>query len=208
MYTANAASASGQRFRPVRGLVAGLVSAGGALSAHAFAGGSVDLVPGLMVLAVAIPMATTLSRVGTVDIHRLAATALVAQLVGHLTLMMAPSGMHQHGHAAHGGDAAAQTGAMGAMGLSPTMVLAHLAVVAATTAVAIGLDRALIAAAWSVLGWLLLPSPGHTTLPIALRQHVPNRGMALSSQVERSAAEPRGPPSAPLLPLLTLRTAY
>lgn len=191
MHAARTAVASGRRFRPARGLAAGLVAAFGALCAHVAGGGSVALVPGLAVLAVALPLATLLVRAGRVDVARLALIAFCAQAVGHLTLMMAPAQVHHHGHA-HA--AAGGMDLLDAVGLSPSMASTHLTVVAATTAVATGLDRALVAAAWAVLGWLLLPLLGLVRLPVSLRRRVHADDVAVASQTVRATAVPRGPP--------------
>lgn len=180
------------------------MAAGGALCAHALAGGTIEPVPGLMVLAVAVPMATVLTRIGTVDVHRLFATALVAQLVGHLTLMMAPSGMQHAGHLGHATTAASP---IHALGFSDSMLLTHLAVAGATTAVAAGVDRAAVAAAWSILGWLLLQNLRHGPVPVRLRSVLSGIDRPVLSQTSRTPADPRGPPMPPRLRLHPLRIA-
>lgn len=202
MYAARAAQASGRRFRAARGLTAGLVAAFGALVAHALAGGSVTVVPGLAVVAVTLPLAIVSTRIGTVDVPRLAATAIVAQAVGHLTLMMAPAGVHQHAHAV--GEPA-----MSAHALLPVpMVLTHLVVVLATTFVAAGMDRALVAAIWSALAWLLLPLLGQARVPHGVRARVRGVGLVARSQASGSTAAPRGPPRRGLHPHPSPRFAH
>lgn len=191
MSATRAAAASGRRFRPARGLVAGVVASFGALCAHVAGGGTVLLVPGLVVLGVAVPLAVALTPSGRVAVPRLALTAFCAQAVGHLTLMMAPTGMHHHGHAHH---AAGGMTLLDAVGLTPSMALTHLGVVAATTAVAAGLDQAVVAAVGALVGWLVLRLLGLLRLPVRERQRVRAERGAVRSQTVRTAAEPRGPP--------------
>lgn len=205
MSATSSAAASGRRFRPARGLVAGLVAAFGALCAHVAGGGTVMLVPGLAVLGVALPLSVLLTRVGRVDVPRLALTALCAQAVGHLTLMLAPNQMQHHGHE-HA--ASGSMTLLDAVGLTPSMALTHLAVVAATTAVAAGLDQALVAAVGAVLGWLVLRLLGLVRLPVRARQRVRAAGVVVRSQTERTAAEPRGPPVRRLDLVSPLRLAH
>ncbi len=205
MHASRTAAASGHRFRPARGLLAGLVAAFGALCAHVAGGGTVLVVPGLAVLAVALPLGVLLTPTGRVAVPRLALTALCAQAVGHLTLMMAPSGMHHHGHA-HA--APERMGLLDAVGLTPSMALTHLAVVAATTAVAAGLDQAVVAAVRAFLGWLVLRLLDLVRLPVRGRQRVRAEGGAVRSQTARTAAEPRGPPVRRLHLASPLRLAH
>ncbi|WP_367919993.1 hypothetical protein, partial [Nocardioides ginsengisoli] len=133
-----------RRFGQARGALAGCVAAFGALVAHVAAGGSVELVPGLVVTAVALPLAVALTPRDAVDLPRLTGVALVAQALGHLCLMFAPSGQHHH---------ASGPGAGGAV--TPAMLGLHLLVVAATDAVAAGLDRAALDVVLAAVGWLL-----------------------------------------------------
>lgn len=203
MSATRTAAASGRRFRPARGVLAGLVAAFGALCAHVAGGGTILLVPGLVVLGVALPLGIVLTRIGRVDVPRLALIAFCAQAVGHLTLMMAPSDLHHHGHAHQ---AAGGMGLLDAVGLTPSMALTHLGVVAATTAVAAGLDQAVVKAVWAFLGWLVLRLLRLAALPVRGRQRVRTESAAVRSQTVRSAAVPRGPPAGthPLVPSLRL----
>ncbi len=194
-----AASAGGRRFRRARGIAAGLVASFGALVAHVAGGGSVETVPGLVVLGVTVPLAVLLSRPDVVDARRLTAIAVVAQGVGHACLMMAPAGhAHDHGHAA--------TGAVGAVGTVGTgagaatapellMVLLHLGVAAATIGVAAGVDRAMLDLVRALLGWLLPRFPRLLTLPVPHRGRAGGRVRLLASQVGHRAYGARGPPS-------------
>lgn len=204
MHAFSAAAANGRRFRPARGVSAGLIAALGALGAHLLAGGSVALVPGLVVTAVALPLAVVLTRVGAVDVRRLALTAAAAQAVGHLTLMLAPSGPQHHDH--HQA-ATSATGMLPALGLSASMLLTHLGVVVVTTAVAAGVDQAILALVWSVLGWLLLPLLGVLLLPVRHRRRIHTDVTVVPAQATTSTAAPRGPPLAALRLAPSLRLA-
>jgi len=182
------ARARARRFRQVRGAVAGCVAAFGALVAHVAAGGSVELVPGLVVTAVALPMAVALTPGDAVGLPRIGATALVAQALGHLCLMMAPAG-HPHAHDHHAGPAAP----------SLAMLALHALVVLATVAVAAGLDRAALDVVRAAAGWLLplllalpLPVVGYRARALVRVRRLHGR---LADRVGRPRAPPRWRPA-------------
>ncbi|WP_377324215.1 hypothetical protein ACFJIY_05420 [Pimelobacter simplex] len=176
------ARARARRFRQVRGAVAGCVAAFGALVAHVAAGGSVELVPGLVVTAVALPMAVALTPGDAVGLPRIGATALVAQALGHLCLMMAPAG-HPHAHDHHAGPAP-----------SLAMLALHALVAIATVAVAAGLDRAALDVVRAAAGWLL---PLLLALPVPVvgyRARVLVRVRRLRGRIAARVGRPRAPP--------------
>lgn len=175
----------------LRGLVTATVATVGALVAHAAAGGEVTPVPALLVLVLTAPLALALTPRGRrVDLRILAALALVAQGAAHLTLSVAPAGAgHDHAAAA---DAASGLGGLGAM------ALVHLAVAAATVALAAGHDRAALDLARALLGWLLPTWPQRPALPVTARPaafHVAARPLVRRTAQPR---RPRGPPARPV----------
>lgn len=194
MTTSNTMHVARPRVVKVRGAVAGLVAAFGALVAHAFAGGSVEVVPGLVVLLVAIPLATVLTRADSVDVPRLAATAVAAQAVGHLCLMMTPSGGSDHAHHSVGEAAASNAATL-------DMLVLHAAVALGTLAIAAGLDRALLDVVRAFVGWLLPLRGGPVALPVLHRCRAERRAAPLISLVWAGGGWARAPPSAGVLPL-------
>ena len=170
-----------RRFGQARGAIAGSVAAFGALVAHVAAGGSVELVPGLVVTAVALPLAVALTPRDAVDLRRLTATALVAQALGHLCLMFAPTGHHHHAS----GSAAQPT---------PTMLTLHLLVVAATVAVAAGLDRGALDIVRAAAGWLLPLLMAVASGRVRNRSRAVARVRRLHGRIAGRVARPRAPP--------------
>jgi hypothetical protein len=170
-----------RRFGQARGAIAGCVAAFGALVAHVAAGGSLELVPGLVVTAVALPLAVALTPRDAVDLPRLSGVALAAQALGHLCLMFAPTG--HHAHHPHGA------------GLAPAMLGLHLLVVAATVAVAAGLDRAALDVVRAAVGWLLplLVATAPTVVRHRSRASAPVR--RLRDRLARRVGRPRAPPA-------------
>lgn len=197
MTTPNTMTAAKPRVVKVRGAVAGLLAAFGALVAHAFAGGSVEVVPGLVVLLVALPLATVLTRADSVDVPRLAATAVAAQVVGHLCLMMTPSEGAAHAH--HLAGAAGPSSASNAATLD--MLALHAAVALGTVAIAAGLDRALLDVVRAFVGWLLPLRGGQVALPVLHRCRAERRAAPLLSLVWAGGGWARAPPSVGVLPL-------
>lgn len=182
------AQARARRFRQVRGTAAGCVAAFGALVAHVVAGGSVEPVPGLVVTAVVVPMSIVLTPGNAVGLPRIAATALVAQVLGHLCLMLAPSGApaHAHGHA--------PGGAEGPVLPTPAMLALHALVALVTIVIAAGLDRAALDVVRAAAGWLL-----PLLLPVALptigyRARAPRRVRRLRGRFATRPGRPRAPP--------------
>ncbi|MBS4753556.1 hypothetical protein KG112_12145 [Nocardioides sp. zg-ZUI104] len=202
-----AVPAAGLRARRDRGIVAGLVASFGALVAHVAGGGDVELVSGLVVLAVTVPLAVLLARHDTTDLPRLVAVALVAQVVGHLCLMMSssPAG---HAHLLPGPpdtDAAAGAGSAAgsvpaalpaALGIEPRLVALHLAVAAITVAVAAGLDRVLLGLVRVLVGRLLPVLPRVLAVPVHHRPRLLTRVHRRASQVAYRVLAARGPPRA------------
>ncbi|MDQ6522557.1 hypothetical protein RB608_03050 [Nocardioides sp. LHD-245] len=189
------AQARARRFRRVRGAAAGGVAAFGALVAHVVAGGSVELVPGLVVTAVVVPMSIALTPGNAVGLPRIAATALVAQVLGHLCLMLAPSGAPVHAHG-HGAGAVAE----GPVLPTPAMLALHLLVAGGTVAVAAGLDRAALDVLRAAAGWLLplllpvaLPTVGYRSRPL-------RRVRRLRGRFATRPGRPRAPPRAAVVP--------
>ena len=180
------ARARARRFRRVRGAVAGCVAAFGALVAHVAAGGSVELVPGLVVTAVALPMAVALTPGDALGLPRIGATALVAQVLGHLCLMLAPAG-HAHAHHAPGSGGATP---------SPAMLLLHAIVAVATVAVAAGLDRAALDVVRAAAGWLLPLLFAAVAAVVPHRARVLARVRRLRGRLAVRASRPRAPPRA------------
>ncbi|WP_436701577.1 hypothetical protein [Nocardioides sp. BYT-33-1] len=188
------AQARAWRFRHVRGAAAGTVAAFGALVAHVVAGGSLELVPGLVVTVVVVPMSIALTPGNAVGLPRIAATALVAQTLGHLCLMLAPAGAPAHAHG-HPGGAVEQ----GTMLPTPAMLALHALVAVATIVVAAGLDRAALDILRAAAGWLL-----PLLLPVALpavgyRARVPHRVRRLRGRSATRPGRPRAPPRVALL---------
>ncbi|XBB67746.1 hypothetical protein ABFU82_00105 [Nocardioides sp. WV_118_6] len=181
------ARARARRFRQVRGAVAGCVAAFGALVAHVAAGGSVELVPGLVVTAVALPMAVVLTPGDAVGLPRIGATALVAQALGHLCLMMAPAGEHAHGH--HAG-----TSLAGPAAPSPAMFALHALVALATVAVAAGIDRAALDVVRAAAGWLLPLLLAVVAPVVGYRARVLVRVRRLRGRLAVRTGRPRAPP--------------
>ncbi|MEQ6903364.1 hypothetical protein [Nocardioides sp. YIM 152588] len=150
-----------------RGVAAGVVAAFGALVAHVASGGTVEVVPGLVALAVALPLGTAMTRRRVVDLRRLAVVAVAVQAAGHLTLMTkpavasaeAPSGAHAlHAH--------------GSGGIHPTaMVLLHLLVAVVTVAVAAGLDRAILVLVGELVARWLPRLVGAVRVPVRRQAH-------------------------------------
>lgn len=173
--------------RRLRGTSLGTLAALGALLAHLLAGGEVETVPGLVVLAIALPVGSLMVTPGRVAPARVLALAIGAQAVGHLTLSMAPGG-HAHAQAHSHAEQGAEASSLGGM------LLGHALVAATIAALACGLDRALI----NLLGGLLA-----RLLPLrAARPVVPAMRRLLSAHsapVRRLAgvvavAPTRGPP--------------
>ncbi|MCR1784377.1 hypothetical protein KVF89_17680 [Nocardioides carbamazepini] len=196
------AQARARRFRRVRGVAAGSVAAFGALVAHVVAGGSLELVPGLVVTAVVVPMSIALTPGNAVGLARIAGTALVAQTLGHLCLMLAPSGApaHAHGHA---------EGAAAAGPVLPTLTMLglHALVAVATIVIAAGLDRAALDVVRAAAGWLL-PLLLAVALPVVgYRTRTTSRVRRLRGRPAARPGRPRAPPwgSAPLVPSCAMR---
>ncbi|GAA1908235.1 hypothetical protein GCM10009737_06530 [Nocardioides lentus] len=133
-----------------RGTALGLVTAAGATWAHHAAGGTVG--PGAFGLAVLVSVAAGLALTPTRGTSPLRVLALAAATQGAWHLLLATGPPTSHTGAAHG-----EPG---------PMLLAHLAVVVVTTALALGADRALLALAREALDRLRVPAPGHPSYDV------------------------------------------
>ncbi len=186
-------TARARGFQGLRGTLAGTVSAGGALAAHLLAGGAVEPVPGLVVASVAIPFAVRATPRHEIGAARLAGLAVLAQALGHLSLMMAPERAHGAGPHAHGDGT-------GAPSLTVAMLGAHALVAVATVAVAGGLDAAVLAVVRAAAGWLL-PTLSAVPVPVPARRRAPVGCClrVLHGRRGQRHARPRAPPSAALL---------
>lgn len=201
--TASTPPSRALRVRRARGLVSGSVAAFGALVAHLAAGGAVELVPGLVVLGVAVPLAVALTRADVVAPGRLLTVAATAQLVSHLCLLMAPS---DAGHVHHGGTGA---GAGAAMVPSVAMLAGHAAVALVVAALAAGLDRAVLDLLANLLVRLLPRIPGAVVVPALRRALVHGRPRVRRTHGLVATRSARGPPGAltppPRMPLRGVR---
>ncbi|WP_141012649.1 hypothetical protein [Nocardioides sambongensis] len=177
--------------RRARGLIAGLVAAFGALVAHVAAGGTVEVAPGLAVVAVAVPLGIVLTRADAVAPGRLLAVAGAAQLVGHLCLLMSPSG---GGHSHHGGAAAG----LGAAALpSVPMLAGHAAVALVVVGLTAGLDRAVLDLLAGLLVRLLPRIPGAVRPPGTTRTLALARPRVRRTRGVTATRSARGPPARP-----------
>lgn len=181
-----AAVGDARRLRRIRGVATGTLAALGALLAHLVAGGSVELVPGVVVLAVVLPLGWALTRVGRVAPGRLLALAAAAQALGHLCLLMAPAGAGSTAHAGHAGHAVATP--------SAAMVAGHLLVALAVTAFAAGLDRALIDLLGGILARLTPLWAPALRAPATSRSAVLHGRQVRRATRDRDTAPSRGPP--------------
>lgn len=182
-----AAAGDARRLRRIRGAATGTLAALGALLAHLVAGGSVELVPGAVVLAVVLPLGWALTRVGRVAPGRLLALAAAAQALGHLCLLMAPAG--HAGSAMHAGHAGHAVGTP-----SATMVAGHLLVALAVTTFAAGLDRALIELLGGILARLAPLWAPALRVPATSRAAVPRSRQVRRTAGDRDTTPSRGPP--------------
>lgn len=183
-----------------RAVVAASTASFGALVAHHLGGGHVELVPGLVVAAVTLPLALVLlgraERPAALGVVRLAVVAGAAQAVGHVALMLAPGAGGGHEHHGLAGAAAPQ----------PTMVDHHLAVALATVAVACGFDRALVAIVRALAARLLPvvrdtgPVPALPVLAVRPRRVVRRPRLAIAAGGSRAPPLRRSAWTGPLPP--------
>lgn len=190
-------AADARRLRRIRGAGTGLLAALGALVAHLVAGGSVEPVPGFVVLAVVLPLGAALTRTDRVAPLRLLGLAATAQAVGHLCLLMAPTGASAGtaGTTSHAGHLAGHHHASGGDWLpSAAMVAGHLAVALLVAGCAAGLDRALIDLLGGVLGRLLPRPVPRLHLPAPVRVTALATPRVRRTAGVRAVAPSRGPP--------------
>lgn len=181
MASATSAPVRGAGLRALRGLVTGGVAGIGALIAHLAAGGSVAVMPGLMVGLITLPVAVATARSDRAALPRITLVAVLAQAVGHYSLTMAPA-TPDHGH--HGGS----------VGMPALMLALHAAVAAATVMVALGFDRALVELARATLSRLFaMPAPLGVAVPAA-RQTAVGRALVLRDRLTSGRVGARAPP--------------
>ncbi|TIC86784.1 hypothetical protein E8D34_11135 [Nocardioides sp. GY 10113] len=180
-----AVTARPRRLLSGRGAAAGLVAAFGALVAHVASGGAIEVAPGVVAIAIALPLGTAMTRGRRADLRRLAVVAVAVQGAGHLTLMTTPGGaggasaVHEHG----------------ASGIHPTvMALLHLLVAVATVAVAAGVDRAILVLVGDLVARFLPRLRGSVSVPVRRVTHGVGRHAVATIRAAVGGLVARGPP--------------
>jgi hypothetical protein len=188
MASASSAPVRGAGLGALRGLVTGGVAGIGALIAHLAAGGSVAVMPGLMVGLIILPVAVATARSDRAALPRITLVAVLAQAVGHYSLTMAPA-TPDHGHHV--------------AGTTLLMLALHAAVAAATILVALGFDRALVELARATLSRLFaMPALLGVAVPAA-RQTAVGRALVLRERLTSGRVGARAPPGLLTPSLLT-----